>query len=144
MTFDPTNRSQSLLGIIYSGDWLAFIKEAYVFRMISHDKTAHYDTSLHMRTTTSIYRHLSQYLDTMDAEARARGETEDTTIDHHFRSGVYLGMGMSHLVLSLIPGKLQTLVELFGYKGDRHLGLELLMRAGGWSREHGEPSISAR
>lgn len=26
---------------------------------------------------------------------------------------------MSHLVLSMIPGKLMALVELFGYKGNR-------------------------
>lgn len=39
---------------------------------------------------------------------------------------------MSHLVLSMMPGKLLALVELFGYKGDRKFGLELLERAGGW------------
>jgi len=55
------------------------------------------------------------------------------SIDPHFRSGVYLGLGMSHLVLSMMPGKLLALVELFGYKGDRKFGLELLERAGGWS-----------
>jgi hypothetical protein len=47
-------------------------------------------------------------------------------------SGVYLGLWMSHLVLSLMPGKILAFVELFGYKGDRALGLELLERAGGW------------
>ena len=40
---------------------------------------------LNMRTMISVYRHLGQYLDTMDAEARERGEPEDTTIDKHFR-----------------------------------------------------------
>jgi hypothetical protein len=40
---------------------------------------------------------------------------------------------MSYLVLSMMPGKLLALVELFGYKGDRKFGLELLERAGGWS-----------
>ncbi|KIL61677.1 hypothetical protein M378DRAFT_82296 [Amanita muscaria Koide BX008] len=118
---------KSLLGIAYSGDWLAFIKEV-----------------LNMRATMSIYRQLGQYLDTMDAEARARGEPEDTSIDVHFRSGVYLGVGMNNIILSLMPGKLQTLVELFGYKGDRQLGLEFLMKAGGWSYEQDEPSVNAR
>jgi hypothetical protein len=33
----------------------------------------------------------------------------------------------------MMPGKLLALVELFGYKGDRKFGLELLERAGGWS-----------
>ncbi len=95
-----------------------------------------------MRTTISIYRHLGQYLDTMDAEARERGEPEDTTIDKHFRSGVYLGVGMCNIILSLMPAKLQTIVELFGYKGDRQQGLQSLMKVGGWSTDRHEPSVS--
>lgn len=176
---------KSLLGIVYSGDWLAFIREV-----------------LNMRTTISIYRQLGKWIETVDAAyAIAHPEllaaistpnpTPDTgadseetppqssttsfasansfsgapspfpslkhtstqdlssppsnspsssahpylpspSIDPHFRSGVYLGLGMSHLVLSMMPGKLLALVELFGYKGDRKFGLELLERAGGW------------
>lgn len=97
---------------------------------------------LNMRTMISVYRHLGQYLDTMDAEARERGEPEDTTIDKHFRSGVYLGVGMCNIILSLMPAKLQTIVELFGYKGDRQQGLKSLMRVGGWSTDRHEPSVS--
>ncbi|KAH7911470.1 hypothetical protein BJ138DRAFT_1172533 [Hygrophoropsis aurantiaca] len=116
---------KSLLGVVYSGDWLAFIKEV-----------------LNMRTTMNIYRQLSKYLDTVDAEAEARGEgPEDESIDQDFRSGVYLGVGMSNLILSLMPGKLLALVELFGYKGDRHLGLQALQRAGGWTKESHEPGV---
>ncbi|KAF5353270.1 hypothetical protein D9756_007772 [Leucocoprinus leucothites] len=119
---------KALLGIVYSGDWLAFIKEA-----------------LNMRTMIGVYRQLGQFLDAVDAEATARGEGPmDKTIDPHFRTGVYLGVGLSHIILSLMPGKLMTLVELFGYHGDRKLGLELLMKAGGWSHEKDEPSISAK
>ena len=40
-----------------------------------------------------------------------------------------------------MPGKLMTLVELFGYKGDRKVGLELLMKAGGWVEGSDEPEI---
>jgi len=91
-----------------------------------------------------IYRQLGQFLDVVDAEAAARGEGPiDTSIDPHFRSGVYLGVGLSHIVLSLMPGKLMTLVELFGYHGDRKLGLELLMKAGRWTYEQDQPLISA-
>jgi hypothetical protein len=50
---------------------------------------------------------------------------------------------LSHIILSLMPGKLMTLVELFGYHGDRKVGLELLMKAGGWTPEKTEPDISA-
>ncbi|XP_006464184.1 hypothetical protein AGABI2DRAFT_194724 [Agaricus bisporus var. bisporus H97] len=119
---------KALLGIVYSGDWLAFIKEA-----------------LNMRTTIGIYRQLGQFLDSADAEAVAAGHgPTDKTIDIHFRSGVYLGIGMSHLILSLMPGKLMTFVELFGYRGDRKLGLKALMKAGGWTQEKEEPEISAK
>ncbi|KAG6838442.1 hypothetical protein C0991_011638, partial [Blastosporella zonata] len=136
---------KALLGIVYSGDWLAFIKEA-----------------LNMRTTMGIYSHLGAFLDETDATYAAsisssdppsesssssspttstppstyptspKRKPEDPSIDPHFRSGVYLGVGMCNIILSLIPGKLAALVELFGYKGDRRLGLQMLMRAGGW------------
>ncbi|KAG2110020.1 hypothetical protein BD769DRAFT_1365263 [Suillus cothurnatus] len=114
---------KSLLGIVYSGDWLAFIREV-----------------LNMRTTISIYRQLGKWIET-DVTSPPSNATPPPThpylpspsIDPHFRSGVYLGLGMSHLVLSMMPGKLLALVELFGYKGDRKFGLELLERAGGWS-----------
>jgi len=78
----------------------------------------------------------------MDAEARVRGESEDKSIDTHFRSGVYLGVGCSHLILSLMPGKILTIVELFGYKGDRMTGLMYLNKSGGWSSDSPRPSIS--
>ena len=78
----------------------------------------------------------------MDAEARTRGEPEDESIDVHFRSGVYLGVGCSHLILSLMPGKLLTIVELFGYKGDRTTGLMYLNKIGGWSSDSLRPSVS--
>jgi Protein of unknown function (DUF3808) len=98
---------------------------------------------LNMRSTMQVYRQLGKYLDQMDAEAQARGEgPEDKSIDEHFRSGVYLGVGMSHLILSLMPARLATLVELFGYKGNRHAGLALLQKAGGWTRDSSDPSVS--
>ncbi|KAI0640867.1 hypothetical protein C8Q79DRAFT_993037 [Trametes meyenii] len=117
---------KALLGIVYSGDWLAFIKEA-----------------LNMRTTINIYRQLGKYLETADAEAQVKGlGSEDPSIDAHFRSGVYLGVGMSNLILSLMPSKLLTIVELFGYKGDRHLGLAYLQKAGGWLAASDVPAIT--
>ncbi|KAI0820513.1 hypothetical protein BC628DRAFT_1422846 [Trametes gibbosa] len=118
---------KALLGIVYSGDWLAFIKEA-----------------LNMRTTINIYRQLGKYLDAVDAEAQARGlGPEDRAVDAHFRSGVYLGVGVSNLVLSLMPPRLLAVVELFGYQGDRRLGLASLQRAGGWSAASDVPAVGA-
>lgn len=81
----------------------------------------------------------------MDAEAEARGEgPEDKSIDAHFRSGVYLGNGVMNMVLSLMPGKLQTLAELLGYKGDRQVALRFLSLPGGWTKDSAEPSVSIR
>ncbi|KAF9491319.1 hypothetical protein BDN71DRAFT_1398587 [Pleurotus eryngii] len=123
---------KALLGIVYSGDWLAFIKEA-----------------LNMRTTISIYRKLYDYVEHVDAEyttyttSTGTTVTQDPSIDRHFRTGVYLGVGMSNIILSLMPARLASIVELFGYKGDRKWGLELLMRAGGWGTDGQEPNISA-
>ena len=99
--------------------------------------------SLNVRSAMQVYRQLGKYVEQMDTEAQARGEgPEDKSIDVHFRSGVYLGVGMSHVIISLMPARLATLVELFGYKGNRHLGLSLLQKSGGWTKELPEPAIS--
>lgn len=103
-----------------------------------------------MRTTMSIYRQLGRYLEAADAAYTAAhvdanvsdGSLEDPSIDVNFRSGVYLGVGMSHLILSLMPGRLLTIVELFGYRGDRMEGLRMLNRAGGWDARGGRSVIS--
>jgi hypothetical protein len=96
-----------------------------------------------MRTIIGIYRQLGKYIDAMDAEAVARGEgPQDKSIDEDFRSGVNLGNGAAHLILSLMPSRILTIVELFGYKGDRKTALELLNKPGGWSKESNEPSVS--
>ena len=98
-----------------------------------------------MRATIAIYRQLGQFLDHMDAAYTTSLNSSkplcDPSINPHFRSGVYLGVGMCNIILSMMPGKLMTVVELFGYKGDRKLGLELLMKAGGWVEDSDEPEI---
>ena len=96
-----------------------------------------------MRTAFNIYRQLGKFLEEVDAAAQAEGKKEDTSIDADFRSGVYLGVGMSNLILSMMPSRLLALIELFGYKGDRHIGLQTLYRAGGWTETSDEPSVSA-
>ena len=43
----------------------------------------------------------------------------------------------------MMPGRLLSLIELFGYKGDRKVGLQLLYRAGGWRKGSSEgPGVS--
>jgi hypothetical protein len=105
-----------------------------------------------MRTIISVYRTLYKYVCAMDAEYAAElaaststsGTTpngapsshppESPKVDKHFRSGVYLGAGMSTLILSLLPARLLNIIELFGYAADRAEALELLGRAGGWGK----------
>lgn len=106
-----------------------------------------------MRTIITIYRTLYKYVCAVDAEYAAelaasksplvngsangsasRFPPESPSIDVHFRSGVYLGAGMSTLILSLLPARLLSVVELFGYAADRAEALEILGRAGGWGR----------
>ncbi|KAL4062826.1 hypothetical protein V8B97DRAFT_1877313 [Scleroderma yunnanense] len=135
---------KSLLGIVYSGDWLTFIKEV-----------------LNMRTTMSIYRQLGRYLEAADASYTASHSQnseqaqststdgsschallEDPSIDRHFRAGVYLGLGMSHLALSLMPGRVLTIVEMFGYRADRKEGLRYLEKPGGWSSGNAKDVVS--
>jgi tetratricopeptide repeat protein 39 len=99
-----------------------------------------------MRTCVQVYRLLSRYLDVMDAESVAAGTgPQHPDIDNDFRSGVHLGMGVTHLLLSLLPSRIGTVMELFGYKGDRREGLETLSKAGGWSPDLSspDPGISA-
>ncbi|TFK64860.1 hypothetical protein BDN72DRAFT_774082 [Pluteus cervinus] len=132
LVYAESSFQKALLGIVYSGDWLAFIKEA-----------------LNLRNATTIYKHLGMYIDHMDAlAAQASPEPApnstpriDTTVDAHFRSGVYLGIGMCNIILSMMPGRLLTIVELFGYTGDRKYGLEMLMKAGGWTATSDEPLV---
>ncbi|KZO92430.1 hypothetical protein CALVIDRAFT_546961 [Calocera viscosa TUFC12733] len=127
LVYAETLLIKAVLGIVSSGDWLAFIKEA-----------------LHMRSALNIYKHLDQFIQQMDKEALARGDgPEDEDIDQDFRSGVLLGMGINSLVLSLLPSKVITIVELFGYKSDRQTALRLLAKPGGWSKDSDEPAIDA-
>ena len=77
----------------------------------------------------------------MDADARARGEPEDKSIDADFRSGVYLGAGCTDIILSMMPGNMIKFADFLGYKGDRKAGLEHLQKNGGWSSDPTKPPI---
>jgi hypothetical protein len=51
---------------------------------------------------------------------------------------------MTSLILSLLPSRVLSIVELFGYIGDRHEALKILMQAGGWTEGEAdmEPAVS--
>lgn len=109
LSYAETILIKALLSIVAGGDWVGLIREA-----------------LNMRTAHGIYQTLQKFLD----EADKKGFDDD--IDMDFRSGVLLGTGTSSLMLSLLPGKVLKLAEVFGYAGDRKVALETLMAAGGW------------
>jgi len=76
----------------------------------------------------------------MDAEWEVSGKgSKHPDIDEDFRSGVSLGTGITHLLLSLLPKSIGTVMEIFGYKGNRHEGLEILAKVGGWSSDLNVP-----
>ena len=75
------------------------------------------------------------YIDSSDDKSLSQA------IDVDFRSGVELGVGASNLILSLLPDKLISVAEIFGYRGNREEGLRILMGVGGWERGKSEPSV---
>lgn len=46
--------------------------------------------------------------------------------DTRLRGAVYFGYGLMNIIMSLIPPKLMKLANLFGFHGDRRVGLEAL------------------
>lgn len=115
---------KAILGIVYSGDFFGFVAEA-----------------LNMRTAYGSYRSLQKYVEQADGKASGG---HDESIDQDFRSGVFLGNGLISLILGLLPGKVLKIMDVFGYSGDTKVGLDILMRAGGWSPSGKKPSISKK
>ena len=60
---------------------------------------------LNIRSVVSIYRTLNTFLEQYDELVKTK-QTPSVFIDADFRSGVYLGMGMSLLVFSMIPSRI--------------------------------------
>lgn len=79
---------KAILGIMYSGDWFAFVKEA-----------------LNLRAANIAYKNMSEYIKHADAAAEGG---KDKDIDEHFRSGVLFGDGINSLILSMLPSKVMT------------------------------------
>lgn len=79
---------KAILGIMYSGDWFAFVKEA-----------------LNLRAANIAYKNMSEFIKHADAAAEGG---KDKDIDEHFRSGVLFGDGINSLILSMLPSKVMT------------------------------------
>ena len=129
------------MGIIYSGDFIAFLKEA-----------------INMRNAYAIFRTLAKYVETADqayttlhapssptspssSSSSAKEILEDPTIDQDFRSGVFFGNGLISMILSLLPSTLLKIMEVFGFTGDREYALATLMKGGKWVAGKKEPGM---
>ncbi|KAF8312368.1 hypothetical protein DL93DRAFT_2115004 [Clavulina sp. PMI_390] len=126
LCYQESTLIKAVLGIMHSGDWFAFVKEA-----------------LNFRAANLAYRGMSEFIAMADKEAKAKGQEKDTDIDEHFRSGVLFGDGVNSLILSMLPSKVMTFVHLFGYTGDRTASLTTLHSIGGWTTTSPEPLVSA-
>ena len=80
------------------------------------------------------YFQLKKFIDAMDAD-------KDESIDADFRTGVYLGVGWTHILLSMLPGYLRKPIGFLGYEANRKTGLKLLEQNGGWSSDPAELPI---
>ncbi|CED85534.1 S-adenosylmethionine decarboxylase [Phaffia rhodozyma] len=120
LMYAETLLMKSMLGIIVGGEWLALIKEA-----------------MNMRTSQGIYRTLNTYIEAAD---KSHGG-HDPTIDRDLRSGVELGTGMSALMLSMMPGKVVKIAEVFGFQGSRRYALDKLAESGGWTSDSDRPAV---
>lgn len=79
----------------------------------------------------------AKFIETADA---ADPTGLDASIDENIRSGVELGAGLISLILSLLPGSVLKIVEVFGFTGDREYALRTLMKPGGWVTGVEEPT----
>lgn len=95
-----------------------------------------------MRAAHATYRSLYGWVNEMESAGK------HDKIDDDLRSGILMGNGMINLMLSLLPsralvssflclcgeadGHEQKIMDIFGYSGDRELGLRLLQTPGGW------------
>lgn len=114
---------KAVVGLIYAGDFLAFLREAF-----------------NMRTASSIYRTLAKFIDSADSK---HPDKRDPVIDIHFRSGVSFGNGNMSLVLSLLPSNALKIIEIFGFSGNRTEALQMLMSEGGWVAGQSEPTVKS-
>ncbi|KAE8250525.1 hypothetical protein A4X13_0g4653 [Tilletia indica] len=133
LIFAESQVLKSILGIFYAGDALALVRNAF-----------------DLRNGYFLHREMLKFVEWLDAEqeqATVLASTKSNNrplrvIDQDFRSGVYLGNGLSTLVLSFLPNGILKVIEKFGFVGDRKMALDLFQRAGGWSKQKPLPTIS--
>lgn len=143
---------QAVVGIIYSGDFIAFLKEAInmrnayaIFRTLAKFvETADLAyTAAHSRQSSTIPPSPSISSASPSTPSSATAELlEDPSIDQDFRSGVFFGNGLISMILSLLPSTLLKIMEVFGFTGDREYALATLMKGGKWTAGQKEPGMA--
>jgi len=138
---------KAVLGIIYAGDFVAFLKEALnmrqaygTYRNLGQFSPSYAATSTPSPPLTTAWCSsggAAKFIETADAAERTG---LDPTIDGDLRSGVELGAGLISLILSLLPSSVLKVMEVFGFTGDREYGLRTLMKPGGWVPGVQEPT----
>lgn len=105
--------------------------------------------ALGLRTAYIILQDLYRFIELTDARFEQDSITGKRSadcvavLDADFRSGVYFSYAACSLVLSFMPGRAHKVLEGLGYLGDRQFALQVLQRAGGWSRNKSQPTVAA-
>lgn len=100
---------KALLCIIHDESFVSFLREGF-----------------HIRSSYNTYRTLQKFL--------VAAQEEELELDDHFTSGVALGIGLFHIMISLLPTSVMKVVEFIGFTNDRALGLQTLKEVGRWEQ----------
>ncbi|KAG1234450.1 hypothetical protein G6F68_002536 [Rhizopus microsporus] len=106
---------KALVCIIHDESFVSFLREG-----------------LHVRSSYNTYKVLQKFLLYVKEEAAAGKDVTGFELDDHFTSGVSLGVGLFHIMISLLPASVMKVVEFIGFTSDRAYGLEILENVGGW------------
>ncbi|CAO3695465.1 unnamed protein product [Rhizopus stolonifer] len=104
--------------------------ESYLLKAllcIVHDESfaSFFREGLNVRSSYNTYKVMEKFI--IESE-----DSSDPEIDNHFTSGVLLGVGLFHIMISLLPSSVMKLVEFIGFTSDRTHGLKTLEKVGKW------------
>ncbi|KAI9276423.1 hypothetical protein BY458DRAFT_472696 [Sporodiniella umbellata] len=122
--------------------WLEYMKAAYklrkayklyefMFETITGKKASDYDYCLRQKNKSSLLNHdeKSIVLD-IKLTPHPSGDSRDlTAIESSLESGVFFGIGLLSLVFSLLPPKVNKILNTLGFQSSRPFALHLLQRS---------------
>ncbi|PVU89432.1 hypothetical protein BB559_005102 [Furculomyces boomerangus] len=103
---------RAIANVILNGGLIAFLKEGW-----------------NIRTAYSIYKNCYTFIKWCNKQDSQEAISALETLDDEFVNGVYFGVGIFNIVLSMLPQKLLKVVEFIGFSSDYKLGLSLLVDA---------------